>query len=60
MSGRVLCPNTPLLSDLAIDASALIPIKDGFRESAKDAPAPPAIAARLDVSFALNCVTRRV
>jgi len=59
MNGRVLCPNTPLLSDLAIDAGALISIKDGFRESAKDAPVPSALAARLDVSFALNCVTRR-
>jgi hypothetical protein len=60
MNGRVTRPNTPFLGDLAIDASAPIPIKGGFRESAKDLPAPPAIAARLDVSFALNCVTRRV
>jgi len=60
MNGRFTCPNTPFLDALAIDAGALIPIKDGFRESAKDAPVPPAIAARLDTSFALNCVTRRV
>jgi hypothetical protein len=60
MNGRVTRPNTPFLDASAIDAGALIPIKGGFRESAKDLPAPPAIAARLDVSFALNCVTRRV
>ena len=59
MNGRFTCPNTPFLDALAIDAGALIPIKDGFRESAKDASIPSALAARLDVSFALNCVTRR-
>ena len=60
MSGRLTRPNPPFLGELAIDAGVLISIKDGFRESAKDLPVPPAIAARLDVSFALNCVTRRV
>jgi hypothetical protein len=60
MNGGATHPNTPLLDASTIDAGALIPIKGGFRESAKDAPVPPAIAARLDVSFALNCVTRRV
>jgi hypothetical protein len=60
MNGRVTRPNRPFLDASAIDAGALIPIKGGFRESAKDAPVPPAIAARLDTSFALNCVTRRV
>jgi len=60
MNGRVTRPNTPFLDASAIDAAALIPIKGGFRESAKDLPVPPVIAARLDVSFALNCVTRRV
>jgi hypothetical protein len=60
MRGRLTRPNTPLLGVSAIDGGAPIPIKGGFRESAKDLPVPPAIAARLDVSFALNCVTRRV
>ena len=52
--------NTPLLSVSAIDAGGLIPINSPFRESAKDAPVPPAIAARLDTSFALKCVIRRI
>jgi hypothetical protein len=47
--------NTPFLDVSAIDAGGFIPVNTAFRESAKDAPVPPANSG--EAGFVIRALT---